>query len=119
MSGAGGRGGFARSTRHLPRAGEAGEKNLLLLLKEYPKAITSACQEIEPYKITNYVHSLAVSINDFYTKCRVLDDADVALSKQRLALVDACRIVLKDALSLIGVSAPERMMSKEKEVSSL
>ena len=95
------------------------EKNLLLLLKEYPKAITSACQEIEPYKITNYVHSLAVSINDFYTKCRVLDDADVALSKQRLALVDACRIVLKDALSLIGVSAPERMMSKEKEVSSL
>lgn len=95
------------------------EKNLLLLLKEYPKAVSSACQEIEPYKITNYVHSLAVSINDFYTKCRVLDDSNPELSKQRLALVDACRIVLKDALSLIGVSAPERMLSKEKEESSL
>lgn len=95
------------------------ERNLLLLLKEYPNVIAVACQEIEPYKVTNYVHSLAVSINDFYTKCRVLDDQNPELSRQRLALVDACRIVLRDALSLIGVSAPERMVSREKEESSL
>ena len=92
------------------------EKDLLLLLKEYPETVKIAASEKEPYKITNYVHSLSVSINEFYTKCRVLDDQNISLSKQRLALVKACEIVLKDALSLIGVSAPERMTSlSEKE----
>ncbi len=92
------------------------EKDLLLLLKEYPETIKIAAKEKEPYKITNYVHSLSVSVNEFYTKCRVLDDQNILLSKQRLALVKACEIVLKDALSLIGVSAPERMTSlSEKE----
>ncbi len=95
------------------------EKSLVLMLKDYPEVITVAANELEPYKITNYVHSLAMAINDFYTKCRVLDDKDVALSKQRLALVEASRIVLADALSLIGVSAPERMVSKDKEESVL
>ena len=59
-------------------------------------------------------HSLSISINEFYTKNRVLDDRDVELSNQRLGLVKACEIVLKNALSLIGVSAPERMVSLEK-----
>ncbi len=95
---------------------ESVEKDLLLLLKDYPETVKIAAEEKEPYKITNYVHSLAVSVNEFYTKCRVLDDQNIPLSKQRLALVKACEIVLKDALSLIGVSAPERMTSlSEKE----
>ncbi len=89
------------------------EKNLLILLKSYPEVIAVATKENEPYKITNYVHDLATSINEFYTKCRVLDDQNVELSKQRLGLVRACEIVLKDALSLIGVSAPNRMVSEE------
>lgn len=91
------------------------EKNLLILLKSYPDVILNATKENEPYKITNYVHDLATSINEFYTKCRVLDDANAELSKQRLGLVTACEIVLKDAMNLIGVSAPERMVSEEKE----
>lgn len=91
------------------------EKNLLIALKSYPDVIMTATKENEPYKITNYIHDLATSINEFYTKCRVLDDSDIALSKQRLGLVKACRIVLKDALNLIGVFAPERMISEEKE----
>ena len=95
------------------------EKSLMLLLKDYPETIAVAANELEPYKITNYVHALAMAINDFYTKCRVLDDKDIALSKQRLALVEACRIVLADSLSLIGVSAPERMVSKDKDETTL
>lgn len=95
------------------------ERSLLLLLKNYPEIIASAAKELEPYKVTNYIHSLAMAINEFYTKCRVLDDKDPSLSKQRLALVDACRIVLADSLSLIGVSAPERMVSRDKEESGL
>ncbi len=95
------------------------EKNLLLLIKDFDKNILASVEENEPYKMTNYVHSLAKSINEFYTKNRVLDDKDPELSNQRLGLVKACEIVLKSALSLIGVSAPERMVSLEKENQSL
>lgn len=91
------------------------EKNLLLLLKDYENTILSAVSENEPYKVTNYVHSLAQSINEFYSKCRVIDDADVELTKQRLGLVEACKDVLANALDLIAVSAPERMVSADKK----
>ena len=91
------------------------EKNLLLLIKDYPKYILTSVKENEPYKMTNYIHQLAMSINEFYTKNRVLDDKNPELSNQRLGLVQACEIVLKNALNLIGVEAPDRMVSLEKE----
>lgn len=91
------------------------EKDLLITLKSYPEVIAVATKENEPYKITNYIHELATLVNEFYTKCRVLDDTNPSLSKQRLALVKACQIVLASALTLIGVSAPERMLSLEKQ----
>ncbi len=95
--------------------GSESEKNLFLLLKDYQNVIESATKENEPYKVTNYIHALSQSINEFYTKCRVIDKSNVELTKQRLGLVQACRIVLANALSLIGVSAPDRMVSTEKE----
>lgn len=49
------------------------EKNLLILLKGYSDVIKSATVENEPYKVTNYIHTLAQSINEFYTKCRVIE----------------------------------------------
>ena len=91
------------------------EKNVLIILRDYKDVILAAVEENEPFKITNYVHQLAVALNEFYTVCKVLDDKDVELSKQRLALVKASSIVLKDALSLIGVDAPERMISSDNE----
>lgn len=91
------------------------ERNLLLALKDYPEVIKEAVMENGPYKITNYVYSLAKLINEFYTVCRVLDDNNIALSKQRLALVKACQIVMKDSLNLIGVLAPEKMISLDKK----
>jgi arginyl-tRNA synthetase len=91
------------------------EKNLFLALKEYSSVIKTATEENEPYKVTNYIHQLATLINEFYTKCRVIDDSNVQLTKERLGLVCACKIVLADALNLIGVSAPERMVSLDKK----
>ena len=91
------------------------EANLLLLLKEFPTVIENATKENEPYKITNYIHDLAQSVNEFYTKCRVIDDSAIDLTKERLGLVEACSIVLHNALDLIGVSAPEKMVSLDKE----
>lgn len=94
------------------------EKTLLLLLKEYSEVLVTAQRENQPYKVTNYVHLLAQTINEFYTKCRVIDDADKELTDQRLGLVKACEIVLANALSMIGVSAPEKMISLDKEEKS-
>lgn len=91
------------------------EKDLMLLLKDYPEVIKSALKDNEPYKITNYIHTLSQSINEFYTKCHCIDDNQVQLSKERLGLVEACKDVLASALDLIAVSAPERMVSSEKE----
>ena len=91
------------------------EKNLLLLLKDYENVVTAAVSENEPYKITNYVHSLAQCVNEFYSKCRVIDDSNPVLTKQRLGLVEACKDVLANALDLIAVSAPERMVSADKK----
>ncbi len=90
------------------------EKNLLILLKGYSDAIKSATLENEPYKITNYIHTLAQSINEFYTKCRVIDSQNPELTKERLGLVEACKDVLASALNLIAVDAPVRMVSTEK-----
>ena len=90
------------------------EKDLLILLKYYPNVIKAATLEMEPYKVTNYIHTLSQTINEFYTKCRVIDDQNVILTKERLGLVEACRDVLASALSLIAVSSPERMVSSEK-----
>ena len=90
------------------------EKHLLILLKGYSDVIKSATVENEPYKVTNYIHTLAQSINEFYTKCRVIDSQNVELTKERLGLVEACKDVLASALDLIAVSAPERMVSAEK-----
>ena len=90
------------------------EKNLLILLKGYSDAIKSATLENEPYKITNYIHTLAQSINEFYTKCRVIDSQNPELTKERLGLVEACKDVLASALNLVAVDAPVRMVSTEK-----
>lgn len=90
------------------------EKSLMLLLKDYSNVILSSVNENEPYKITNYIHTLSQSVNEFYSKCRVIDDKNVSLTKQRLGLVKACQIVLKNALNLIAVDAPIRMTSQDK-----
>ncbi len=91
------------------------EKNLLLLLKDYENVVSAAVNENEPYKITNYIHTLSQSVNEFYSKCRVIDDTNKKLTEERLGLVEACKDVLANALDLIAVSAPERMVSSDKK----
>ncbi len=91
------------------------EKNLLLLLKDYENVVSAAVNENEPYKITNYIHTLSQSVNEFYSKCRVIDDTNKKLTEERLGLVEACKDVLANALDLIAVCAPERMVSSDKK----
>lgn len=77
----------------------------MLLLPELVETIASA---LEPHHLPHYAQDLATSFHDFYEKCRVVTD-DIPLSRARLKLVNAARIALARTLSLMGVSAPDRM----------
>ena len=82
---------------------------LLKHLANFPNVINDSAKERAPYKITNYIHELASLIHEFYTECRVIDRDNIDVSSSRLALCKASEIVMKNALNLIGVSAPEHM----------
>ena len=85
------------------------EMSLLKHLGNFPNVVNDAAKDRAPYKITNYIHDLAGLIHEFYTECRVIDRDNIAVSSSRLALCKASAQVMKNALNLIGVNAPERM----------
>ena len=85
------------------------EMALLKFLANFPNVVNDAAKERAPYKITNYIHDLAGLIHEFYTECRVIDRDNIDVSSSRLALCKASEQVMKNALNLIGVNAPEHM----------
>ena len=87
------------------------EKETLLIkhLNEFPGCIEECVEYKEPHRMCNYVYKLAQLFHSFYNECKVIDKDNMDLTKQRLALVKACQIVLKNGLDLIGVTAPEKM----------
>jgi arginyl-tRNA synthetase len=82
-------------------------KHLLLL----PDVVADAAERRETHEVTRYCLEAAQLFSQFYRDCRVLSDdpADAELSAARLALTDATRQVLANALGLLGISAPESM----------
>ena len=85
------------------------EMALLKHLADFPNVINNAAEDKAPYQITNYIHALAELVHAFYNECRVIDRENPGLCSSRLALVKASQIVIKNALNLIGVSAPIHM----------
>ena len=67
-----------------------------------------AAHEYEPCRIVRYAVEVAQAYNRFYYEHRILSD-DAGETAARLAVTRACRGILKNALYLIGVAAPERM----------
>ena len=88
---------------------EEKELALLKVLADFPKEISSAAEARAPFKITNYIQKLATSIHEFYTMCRVIDEEEPSITASRLALCKASKIVMRNALDTIGVTAPEKM----------
>ncbi len=88
---------------------EVSELALLKHLADFGNMVNDAAKDKAPYKVTNYIHALAELVHAFYNDCRVIDRDNLELSGSRLALVKASKIVLKNALALIGVSAPIHM----------
>lgn len=93
----------------LSQIGAEKEIEVLKKLGEFPLAVAEAAEKRMPHRITNYIFDLASSFHSFYNAEKVLDVENVERTKARLALIKAVQVSLRNALSLIGVSAPEKM----------
>ncbi len=93
----------------LQRLTHPSELALIRKLLELEEQIELAVDKLSPHNLTYYAIELAKTFNGFYRDCRVVDSAEPELSRARLALSDASRIVLAKVLRLIGVSAPQTM----------
>lgn len=87
------------------------ERELLLLKKisEFPSEVANDALLRKPNKMTDYIISLVKTFHSYYNAVKVNNPDDAELTNQRLGLVTATMITLKNALTLIGVSAPESM----------
>jgi arginyl-tRNA synthetase len=88
------------------------EGDLLGALGEFPRVVASAAELREPHRVARYLEQLAGTYHRFYDACRVLpmgDELATDLTRARLWLVEATRVVLANGLALLGVTAPERM----------
>jgi arginyl-tRNA synthetase len=88
------------------------EHDLLKALGEFPGIVAGAAELREPHRVARYLEDLASTYHKFYEDCRVLprgDEPVTDLTRARLWLVEATRVVIANGLELLGVSAPERM----------
>ena len=114
----------ARIASILRKAGEAGlapaasvaggldgapEATLARVVARFPEVVEDAAAAQETQGVTTYATELATAFHAFYRDARVVDPDEPERSAKRLALVDATRISLANALGLLGISAPEAM----------
>jgi len=89
------------------------EAELALVRKiiQLPELIDSIATTLAPHALPHYATELATAFHLFYDNCRVLsqDDADLPLSKARLKLAEASKLVLARCLGLMGMTTPESM----------
>lgn len=85
------------------------EKELMFVLAQFPETFENAANELKPGDITAYANDLADKFNSFYAAHPVLKAESTGLVGARLKLVEATRIVLRNALSILGIIPPERM----------
>ena len=87
---------------------EPEEQELVKALVDFPQAVASAAAALEPHRITNYLTETARLAHLWYHKHHVLGEPD-EIMKARLALARASQIVIRNALGILGITAPERM----------
>ena len=84
------------------------EKALIKQLAQYPAVVQLAARDYDPSFINRYLTELAAAFHKFYNACRIKGEAENVLLA-RLKLADTARAVLKNGMTLIGCSAPEKM----------
>lgn len=87
---------------------DAKELRLMKLISEFPKEVADDARDRKPNKMTEYIMDFVKTYHSYYNSVRVLTD-DPELTNERLGLTKACMVTLKNALHLVGVSAPEKM----------
>lgn len=84
------------------------ELDIMKRISAFPEAVEAAATNLEPHRITAYLHDMASLLHSFYSKHRVLGE-DVQLTKARLYLLVAVRQSIRNGLAILGVTAPEKM----------
>ena len=87
---------------------ERSEIKLLKLMSNFPGMMETALETLEPQTIAIYLQDLASSFHKFYGNCKVITD-DEKLSQSRLGLINGTKIIISIGLSILGISAPEKM----------
>jgi arginyl-tRNA synthetase len=86
------------------------DTELLKKLTTFPEVVDKAAREREPHRITVYLHELATTVHAWYHHTRAVGAPEGPATEQaRLLLARAARIVLGNALGLLGITAPDRM----------
>ncbi|HWI54077.1 MAG TPA: arginine--tRNA ligase [Desulfobacteria bacterium] len=87
---------------------EPAELDLIRKLVDFPTEVSEAALSLEPHRIARYAHELAGLFHSFYNSHRVMVD-DMELQKARLVLLKCTQVVVRRALTLLGLSVPESM----------
>ena len=84
------------------------EQELMKALLDFPSLIAGAAESLEPHRVATYLHDTAGKIHLWYHKAHVLNEPE-PIMRARLVLARAAKIVLRNGLALLGITAPERM----------
>jgi arginyl-tRNA synthetase len=84
------------------------EVSLIKQLLAFPEVVSGAANAREPHRVITYLNETATAFTKFYDACRIVGE-EPALATARMHLAEAARIVLHNGLSVLGISAPERM----------
>lgn len=84
------------------------ETALIKMISEFSQILVQASQNLEPYRLADYLRELAASFHKFYALHRIVSD-DQELTKARMLLTDSTRITMRNGLDLLGISQPESM----------
>src|SRR4051794_29217713 len=87
---------------------EPEEQELIKALADFPALVESAAETLEPHRIATYLHETARLAHLWYHKHHVLEQAE-DITRARLALARAAQIVLRNGLTILGITSPERM----------
>ncbi|MBC1891894.1 arginine--tRNA ligase [Listeria booriae] len=102
--------GFALSKdANLALLNSEADYDLLKVLGEFPDVVAEAAEKRIPHRIVRFLNDLAAAFHRFYNANKVLDVENKEVSEARLALIKATQITLRNGLTLLGVSAPEKM----------
>jgi arginyl-tRNA synthetase len=84
------------------------EQELVKALLDFPALVTGAAEALEPHRVASYLLETARKIHLWYHKAHVLNEPE-EITRARLLLARAAMIVVKNGLSILGITAPERM----------